>query len=58
MHYLRSLFGSFCPDPGEVEARSLLGFSLRIGCHLIASDGGEGYDRARVMGRARELLLC
>jgi AcrR family transcriptional regulator len=40
MEYLRSLFGSFCPDPDDVEARCLLSFSLLIGDHFIAADHG------------------
>ena len=31
MDYMRSLFGAFCPDEDEVEARCLLAFSLFIG---------------------------
>ncbi|MGI5336914.1 TetR/AcrR family transcriptional regulator [Streptomyces sp. CA-181903] len=57
MDYLRALFGSFCSDPGEVEARSMLVFALRIGGHLIVADEGDGYDRAEVMDIARRLLL-
>jgi len=40
MDYLRSLFGSFCPDEDEVEARCMLAFSLLIGNHFIAADHG------------------
>lgn len=45
MDYLRSLFGSFCPDRDDVEARCLLSLSLLIGNHFIAADHG---------GRSRE----
>ena len=38
MDYLRSLFGAFCADPDEVEARCMLFFSLLIGNHFIAAD--------------------
>ncbi len=38
MDGLRSLFGTFCADPDDVEARSLLFFSLLIGNHSIAAD--------------------
>jgi AcrR family transcriptional regulator len=41
MDYLRSLFGDFCPDGDEVEARSMLAFSLWIGNHFIAADHGS-----------------
>ena len=40
MEYMRLLFGAFCPDEEEVEARCLLAFSLWIGEHLIAADHG------------------
>ena len=30
----------FCPDPDDVEARSMLSFSLLIGNHFIAADHG------------------
>jgi hypothetical protein len=40
MDYLRSLFADFCPDADDVEARSMLSFSLLIGNHFIASDHG------------------
>jgi AcrR family transcriptional regulator len=41
MDYLRSLIGEFCPDPDDVEARSMLAFSLAIGNHFIAAGHGE-----------------
>jgi AcrR family transcriptional regulator len=41
MDYLRTLIATFCPDPDEVEARSLLAFSLAIGNHFIAADHGD-----------------
>jgi AcrR family transcriptional regulator len=40
MEGLRSLFGTVCPDPDDVEARSMLCFSLLIGNHFIAADHG------------------
>jgi AcrR family transcriptional regulator len=40
MDYMRSLFGAFCPDEEEVEARCLLAFSMWIGNHFIAADHG------------------
>ena len=51
MDYLRSLIGTFCPDPDEVEARSLLAFSLAIGNHFIAADHGAR-SRGDVIDRA------
>ena len=38
MDYMRSLFGAFCPDEAEVEARCMLAFSLSIGSHFMAVD--------------------
>jgi AcrR family transcriptional regulator len=40
MDYLRSLFGDFCPDEDEVEARCMVFYSLWIGNHFIAADHG------------------
>jgi hypothetical protein len=45
MDYLRSLFGAFCPDDDEVEARCVLAFSLWIGKHFIAADDGPRMRR-------------
>src|SRR5262245_44914704 len=40
MAYLRALIGSFCADEDEVEARSMLAFSLAVGNHFIAAAHG------------------
>ena len=40
MDYMRSLFGAFCPDEDDVEARCLVFYSLWIGGHFIAADHG------------------
>jgi len=40
MEYMRSLFGSFCPDADDVEARCMVFYSLWIGSHFIAADHG------------------
>ena len=40
MDYMRSLFGAFCPDEDDVEARCLLAFSLWLGPHFMAADHG------------------
>jgi hypothetical protein len=48
MDGLRSLFGTFCSDPGDVEARCMLCFSLLIGNHFIAADHGA-HSRADVL---------
>jgi AcrR family transcriptional regulator len=55
MGYLRSLFGAVCPDEDDVEARSMLAFSLLIGNHFIAADHG-GRSRAEVVDLALRRL--
>ncbi len=40
MDYLRSLFGAFCPDGDDVEARCMLALSLFVGNHFMAIDHG------------------
>ncbi len=57
MAYLRSLIGTFCANPDEVEARSMLAFSLLIGDHFIAADHGQR-ARKEVLAQARKLLLA
>ena len=56
MKYMRSLFGAFCPDEDDVEARCMFAFSLWIGNHFIASDHG-GRSRAEVLELAFRRLL-
>lgn len=56
MGLLREMIGTFCADPDEVEARSLLAFCVAIGEHFLAADHG-GRTRAQVLARAAELLL-
>jgi hypothetical protein len=48
MEYMRFLFGAFCPDEDDVEARCMLAFSLWIGNHFMAADHGAR-SRAEVM---------
>ncbi len=55
MDYMRSLFGAFCPDEGDVEARCLLAFSLWIGNHFVAADHGPR-SRAEVLKLALSSL--
>jgi AcrR family transcriptional regulator len=57
MDYLRTLFGSFCSDPAEVEARSMLAFSLMIGNHFMAADHGDR-SRADVLEVTARWLLA
>ncbi|MFG2888072.1 TetR/AcrR family transcriptional regulator [Streptomyces sp. NPDC048248] len=56
MDYLRELYRAFCPDDGDVEARCLITFSLRIGDHLIAADNGP-CSRTEVLAAVRNRLL-
>lgn len=48
MDYLRSLFGTFCADANDVEARCMLSFSLLLGNYSIAADHGA-LSRADVL---------
>jgi AcrR family transcriptional regulator len=57
MEYLRSLIGSFCTDAGDVEARSMLAFSLAIGSHFIAVDH-DARSRGEVLELAVKRLLA
>jgi AcrR family transcriptional regulator len=56
MDYMRSLFGAFCPEQNDVEARCILAFSLWIGNHFIAADH-PGRSRAAVVDLAFRRLL-
>jgi AcrR family transcriptional regulator len=56
MEYLRSQFSQFCDDEEEVEARSMLAFSLLIGNHFLAADHGAR-SRAQVLDLAVARLL-
>ncbi|MDH6193623.1 AcrR family transcriptional regulator [Mycobacterium frederiksbergense] len=56
MDLLRDMIGTFCSDPDEVEARSLMAFCVAIGEHFLAADHGDR-TRAQVVARAADLLL-
>ncbi|MGP3988421.1 TetR/AcrR family transcriptional regulator [Streptomyces sp. 3N207] len=56
MALLREMIGTFCSDPDEVEARSMLAFCVAIGEHFIAADY-PGRTRAEVRARAADFLL-
>ena len=56
MGLLREMIGTFCDDPDEVEARSVLAFCLLIGEHFLAADHGDR-SRAQVLRRAGDLIL-
>lgn len=55
MEYMRSLFGDFCPDEDEVEARCMLSLSLWIGNHFVVADHGPR-SRADVLDLALKRL--
>jgi AcrR family transcriptional regulator len=57
MGLLREMIATFCTDPDEVEARSLLAFCLAIGEHFLVADHGDR-SRAQVLGRAADLLFA
>lgn len=57
MDYLRLLFGALCPDEEQVEARSMLAFSLVIGNHFMAADHGA-HSHADVLELAVRWLLA
>ena len=56
MELLREMIGTFCTDPDEIEARSLLAFCLAIGEHFLAADHG-GRSRSQVLSRTADILL-
>jgi AcrR family transcriptional regulator len=56
IEYLRSLFGQLCADKDDVEARSMLAFSLFIGSYFIAAEHGEK-SRTEVLQLAIDRLL-
>ncbi|MFJ5230985.1 TetR/AcrR family transcriptional regulator [Kitasatospora sp. NPDC088391] len=56
MAFLRKMFGAFLTDPDEVEARSVLMFSLAIGRHFIGADH-PGHTRPQAVQLAGEYLL-
>ncbi len=55
MDYLRSQFRTFSSDEGDIEARSLIAFSLLIGSHFLATDHGPR-SRAQVLELAMRRL--
>ena len=57
MDYMRSLFGEFCSDDDEVEARCMLVMALFVGNQFIAADH-RGRSRADVVQLIRSRLLA
>jgi AcrR family transcriptional regulator len=56
MEYLRSLFGQLCADEDDVEARSMLAFTLFIGSYFIVARHPEK-SRSEVLQLATDRLL-
>ena len=52
MDYLRAQIGTLVPEPDEIEARTLLAFTLAIGNHFVSRR-----TRAEVVERALEHIL-
>jgi AcrR family transcriptional regulator len=57
MDYMRSLFGALTDDPGDVEARCLMAFSIFIASNYIAAEHPDTVKRADVLAAATERLL-
>jgi AcrR family transcriptional regulator len=57
MAYLRELFGEICRSENEVEARSMLAFSLMIGHHFMAADHARR-SHEDVLALAADWLLA
>jgi AcrR family transcriptional regulator len=56
MAYLRLLFGQFCLDEDDTEARAMLAYSLFIGSYFVATEHGDR-TRAEVLRLAVDRLL-
>ena len=56
MGYLRSLFRRLCADEEDVEARSMLAYSLFIGSYFVSAEHG-GRTRGQVQQLAIDRLL-
>ena len=57
MDYMRGLFGEFCDDPADVEARCFLVFATFVGQSFVAASHGSR-SRRDVVEDALELLLA
>ncbi|MCF2533353.1 TetR/AcrR family transcriptional regulator [Yinghuangia soli] len=57
MDYLRSLFREFVADEADVERRSMIVFTLRIGNFLMAADPPPGTTRGDVLRDITAWLL-
>ncbi len=56
MDFLRSLFGQFCEEEDEVEARTMLAYSLMVGTYFIAVPR-DRKGRERILALALDRLL-
>ncbi|MEJ7832518.1 MAG: TetR/AcrR family transcriptional regulator [Nocardioides sp.] len=56
MAYLRSLFGPLCADADDVEARSMLAYSLFIGSAFVTAEH-DGRSRSQVLRLSLRRLL-
>ncbi len=57
LEYMRSLFGAFCPDEADVEARGMIAMALYVGSPFMAADHGTR-SRADVLALAMQRLLA
>ena len=57
MDYMRSLFGAFCSDEDDVEARCMLVFSIWVADRFIAADHGKR-SREQVLKLTMQRLLA
>jgi AcrR family transcriptional regulator len=57
MEYMRSLFGAFCPDEDDVEARCMIAMTLFVGSDFVAADHGAR-SRADVVDLVLRRLLA
>ena len=56
MAYLRSLFGAFCADEDDMEARCVVAMALFIGSNLMRTDHGSRSREEVVASATRRLL--
>lgn len=57
MGYLHKLFGELCSSEEDVQARSMLTYTLLIGSYFVTAPR-SGRERARLLGLAVERLLA
>ena len=57
LKWLRSLFGQFCPEEDDVEARSMLAYSLLIGSYFFSAQH-DGKSRSQILQLAVDRLLA